>query len=75
MTRVLQSDRREAASGQIRSVIVFLHGYGANGADLMGLADPLAEHLPDTTFYAPDAPENCAGAPMGYQWFPIPWMR
>ncbi len=74
MTRVLQSDRREAASGQTRSVVVFLHGYGANGADLMGLADPLAEHLPDTTFYAPDAPESCAGSPFGFQWFPIPWI-
>jgi phospholipase/carboxylesterase len=54
--------------------VVFLHGYGANGADLLGLADPLAEHLPDTLFVAPDAPESCAGAPFGYQWFPIPWI-
>jgi phospholipase/carboxylesterase len=54
--------------------VVFLHGYGANGEDLLGLADPLSEHLPDTLFVAPDAPEACAGAPMGYQWFPIPWI-
>jgi phospholipase/carboxylesterase len=54
--------------------VVFLHGYGANGADLLGLADPLGEHLPDTLFIAPDAPEHCAGSPMGYQWFPIPWI-
>ncbi|WP_208351089.1 alpha/beta hydrolase [Pseudaestuariivita rosea] len=74
MTRVLQSGRREPLSGQIRSVVVFLHGYGANGADLLGLADPLAEHMPDTLFIAPDAPESCLGAPMGYQWFPIPWI-
>lgn len=74
MTRVLTSQRRDALSGEMRSAVVFLHGYGANGADLMGLADPLAEHLPDTAFFAPDAPEACAGAPMGYQWFPIPWI-
>ncbi|MDB2369182.1 alpha/beta fold hydrolase [Octadecabacter sp.] len=74
MTRVLNSQRRDAASGEMRSAVVFLHGYGANGADLMGLADPLAEHLPDTAFFAPDAPEDCAGAPMGFQWFPIPWI-
>ncbi|MHA6344161.1 alpha/beta hydrolase [Roseivivax sp. CAU 1761] len=74
MTRVLQAGRREPASGSIRSAVVFLHGYGANGADLLGLAEPLAEHLPDTLFVAPDAPEACAGAPMGYQWFPIPWI-
>ncbi|EAR51632.1 phospholipase/carboxylesterase family protein [Oceanicola granulosus HTCC2516] len=61
-------------SGEMRSAVVFLHGYGANGADLIGLADPLAEHMPDTLFLAPDAPEMCAGAPMGLQWFPIPWI-
>ncbi|MDP5335753.1 MAG: prolyl oligopeptidase family serine peptidase [Paracoccaceae bacterium] len=74
MTRGLNAQRREALSGETRSVVVFLHGYGANGADLLGLADPLGEHLPDTLFVAPDAPESCAGAPFGYQWFPIPWI-
>ena len=74
MTRVLNAQRRAPVSGETRSVVVFLHGYGANGADLLGLADPLGEHLPDTLFVAPDAPEACAGAPMGFQWFPIPWI-
>ncbi|MGJ5618764.1 alpha/beta hydrolase [Sulfitobacter sp. MF3-043] len=74
MTRVLNAGRRAPVSGETQSVVVFLHGYGANGADLLGLADPLGEHLPDTLFVAPDAPEACAGAPMGYQWFPIPWI-
>lgn len=74
MTRVLKSDRVEPVSGEMRSAVIFLHGYGANGADLLGLADPLGEHLPDTAFFAPDAPENCAGSPFGFQWFPIPWI-
>ncbi|WP_342075868.1 alpha/beta fold hydrolase [Yoonia sp. SS1-5] len=74
MTRALEAQRREPASGEIRSCVVFLHGYGANAADLIGLADPLGEHMPDTLFIAPDAPESCAGAPMGFQWFPIPWI-
>jgi len=74
MTRVLTAGRKEPHSGDTRSAVVFLHGYGANGADLLGLADPLADHLPDTLFVAPDAPENCAGSPFGYQWFPIPWI-
>ncbi|MFK7867998.1 MAG: alpha/beta hydrolase [Roseobacter sp.] len=74
MTRVLNAGRKASVSGDVRSVVVFLHGYGANGADLLGLADPLGEHLPDTLFVAPDAPEACAGAPMGFQWFPIPWI-
>ncbi|QFT80589.1 Carboxylesterase 2 [Roseovarius sp. THAF27] len=74
MTRVLQAGRKEPLSGTTRSVVVFLHGYGANGADLLGLADPLAEHLPDTLFVAPDAPETIPMMPTGYQWFPIPWI-
>ena len=74
MTRVLKAAKRAALSGEARSAVVFLHGYGANGADLLGLADPLAEHLPDTMFVAPDAPERCAGTPFGFQWFPIPWI-
>ncbi|MDG1077874.1 MAG: dienelactone hydrolase family protein [Planktotalea sp.] len=74
MTRVLNSERREPISGETRSVVVFLHGYGANGADLLGLADPLGEHLPDTLFVAPNAPESVAGMPNGSQWFPIPWI-
>lgn len=74
MTRVLNTGRKEPVSGETRSAVVFLHGYGANGADLLGLADPLGAHLPDTLFLAPDAPESCAGAPFGFQWFPIPWI-
>ena len=74
MTRVLQAGKKQPLSGQPRSAVVFLHGYGANGADLLGLADPLAEHMPDTLFVAPDAPEQVPGAPFGYQWFPIPWI-
>ena len=74
MTRILNSERKDAISGSARSAVVFLHGYGANGADLLGLADPLSEHLPDTLFIAPNAPETCPGAPFGFQWFPIPWI-
>jgi len=74
MTRVLASDRRGPAPGQATSLVVLLHGYGADGADLLGLADPLAAHMPGCAFVAPDAPERCAGTPAGYQWFPIPWI-
>ncbi|MDV7141784.1 alpha/beta fold hydrolase [Tropicimonas sp. TH_r6] len=74
MVRELKSERRGAPKGSAKQVVVFVHGYGADGADLLGLADPLAPHLPDTAFYSPDAPERCVGNPMGYQWFPIPWL-
>lgn len=72
--RKLMSERRGPEKGRAKSIVVFVHGYGADGADLLGLADPLAPHLPDTAFYAPDAPEPCSGNPMGRQWFPIPWL-
>lgn len=72
--RELKFGRRGAAQGRAKSLIVFLHGYGADGNDLLGLADALAPHLPDTAFAAPDAPEPCAGTPFGRQWFPIPWL-
>ena len=74
MTRELTFGRRAARSGRASSLVVFVHGYGANGADLLGLADPLARHLPDTVFVAPDAPEPCLGNPFGFQWFPVPWL-
>lgn len=60
----------EKASG----LVIFLHGYGADGADLLGLADVLAPHLPGVAFVAPDAPERCVGGGFGFQWFPIPWL-
>lgn len=72
MTRALKFGRVAAASGKAKSLVVFVHGYGADGADLLGLADPLAPHLPDTVFLSPDAPDPCAGNPFGRQWFPIP---
>ena len=72
MTRELKFGRVAAKTGQAKSLVVFLHGYGADGADLLGLADPLADHLPNTVFVAPDAPSPCAGNPFGRQWFPIP---
>lgn len=70
----LKFGRKAARSGRATSVVVFVHGYGADGADLLGLGDALAPHLPDTVFVAPDAPQPCVGNPFGFQWFPIPWL-
>ena len=70
----LKYGRKAARSGAAKSIVVFVHGYGADGADLLGLGDALAPHLPDTVFLAPDAPQPCVGNPFGFQWFPIPWL-
>jgi phospholipase/carboxylesterase len=74
MTRDLTSERRGAAQGTAKQMIVFVHGYGADGSDLMGLSDPIIPHMPDAVFYSPNGPEACFGAPMGRQWFGIPWI-
>ena len=70
----LTGPRASARSGRTGSLVILLHGYGADGNDLFGLVPHLAPHLPDTVFRAPNAPERCRVNPMGYQWFPIPWL-
>ncbi|MFN3827123.1 MAG: alpha/beta hydrolase [Micavibrio sp.] len=54
-----------------KSLVILLHGLGANGQDLLGLAPEYASQLPDTVFVSPDAPFHCDMAPMGYQWFSL----
>ncbi|HYJ58803.1 MAG TPA: dienelactone hydrolase family protein [Methyloceanibacter sp.] len=58
-----------AAGGTARQLVVFLHGYGADGNDLIGLGREWARVLPHTAFVSPHAPEPCGMAPMGRQWF------
>ena len=72
--RELRFGRKGSEKGAAKNLLVFLHGYGADGADLLGLAEVLAPHLPGTAFVAPDAPEPCRGGGFGCQWFPIPWI-
>ncbi len=70
----LTGPRAAARSGQTKSLVILLHGYGADGNDLFGLSAPLAKHMPDTAFRSPNAPERCRVNPMGYQWFSISWL-
>jgi phospholipase/carboxylesterase len=60
-----------ASGGRAKSLVVFLHGYGADGNDLIELGRQFAPILPETAFVSPHAPEPCAGAPYGRQWFPL----
>ena len=48
---------------------MFLHGYGADGNDLIEIGRAWQELLPDAAFVSPHAPEPCAQAPVGRQWF------
>jgi phospholipase/carboxylesterase len=57
-----------AAGGAPQQLVVFLHGYGADGADLLGLSAFFAQALPHAAFVAPNAPEPTSMG-FGYQWF------
>jgi phospholipase/carboxylesterase len=71
-TAIIDGPRMAPASGRDpKSIVIFTHGYGSNGEDLIGLAPHWREALPDTVFIAPDAPYPCPGAPGGFQWWPI----
>jgi phospholipase/carboxylesterase len=59
------------AGGTPGHLVILLHGYGADGNDLIGLAPVLAPLMPDAVFHAPNAPYPCEGNPMGFQWFGI----
>ena len=58
-----------ASGGAAKQLVILLHGLGADGADLIGLAPHWGDLLPDAAFVAPNAPFPCDMAPMGYQWF------
>ncbi|MEX1306409.1 MAG: dienelactone hydrolase family protein [Rhodovibrionaceae bacterium] len=68
----LWGPRQEPASGgPAQQLVLLLHGLGADGNDLIGLAPVLAQVLPEAAFVSPHAPEACDMAPMGYQWFSL----
>jgi phospholipase/carboxylesterase len=69
MAAELDGPRLEAKSGQARRLVVFLHGYGADGNDLIDIGRAWQPLLPDAAFVSPHAPEPCAQAPVGRQWF------
>jgi phospholipase/carboxylesterase len=60
-----------AAGGAARQLVIFAHGYGADGNDLIGLAPHFADILPNARFVAPNAPYPCEEGPFGHQWFPL----
>ncbi|SOD89895.1 alpha/beta hydrolase [Caenispirillum bisanense] len=62
---------RPADGAPPRRLVVLLHGYGADGNDLIGLAPVLARTMPDAAFHSPHAPFPCEMAPYGRQWFSL----
>ena len=54
-----------------KQIVFLLHGYGADGADLIDLSSPFSMCLPYAKFISPDAPFDCKMSPTGKEWFPI----
>jgi phospholipase/carboxylesterase len=60
-----------AAGGKPRQLVILLHGLGADGNDLIGLAPLFAQILPEAEFLSPNAPFPCDMSPYGFQWFSL----
>jgi len=72
MASLLQGPRIDPPRGRRASaVVVLLHGYGANGDDLIALADAWRPALPNAAFVAPNAPQPIPGMYGGLQWFAL----
>jgi phospholipase/carboxylesterase len=71
MAALLDGPRLAPPAGEARQLIVFLHGYGADGNDLIEIGRAWQRYLPRAAFASPHAPEACGEAPVGRQWFPL----
>jgi phospholipase/carboxylesterase len=63
--------QKPLSGGKPKKIVVLLHGVGADGNDLIGLAPVWARLLPNAEFVSPNAPFPCDMAPYGYQWFSL----
>lgn len=71
MAAELDGPRLAPKSGAAQQLVVFLHGYGADGNDLIEIGRAWQQYLPQAAFVSPHAPEPCGQAPAGRQWFPL----
>jgi len=67
----LDGPRIEPRSGRASRLVVFLHGYGADGNDLIEIGRAWQKAMPEAAFVSPHAPEPCGMAPVGRQWFAL----
>jgi phospholipase/carboxylesterase len=71
MAAELNGPRLAPRSGAAQQLVVFLHGYGADGNDLIDIGRAWQQYLPHAAFVSPHAPEPCGQAPVGRQWFAL----
>jgi len=72
LSKIVNGSSLQPLSGTTpKQIVLLLHGYGSNGADLISLAPHWQQALPDALFLAPNAPQRCGMAASGYQWWPL----
>jgi phospholipase/carboxylesterase len=71
MTNTLTGPMKAPDAANPDALIVFLHGYGANGQDLFGMEPHFRRAAPTALIAAPNAPLDLPGAAGGKMWFPI----
>src|SRR3954462_6931100 len=71
MPAALTCPRLSPRSGAAKQLVVFLHGYGADGNDLIEIGRQWQPWLPAAAVLAPNPPQLLPGQPMGRQWFAL----
>ena len=66
-SRIIESEKKD----KIKNVIILLHGYGGDGADISSIAYTWRRFIDDTVFLCPDGPQTCKLNPNGFQWFDL----
>ena len=70
MTKELKDYKIEPEK-KIKNAVIFLHGYGANGKDLIEIGNIWKKNLPNTVFLSPNAPFECPWGGESFQWFEL----
>ena len=52
-------------------MVIFLHGLGSDGNDLINLSEDIASVIPESIFLSPNAPFAYENYHNGYQWFSL----
>ena len=63
-------------TGNINQLLIFLHGWGSNGDDLIQLAPFFSNEFPNAFFLSPNGPEICPENPLGgRQWISLSFQK
>ena len=66
-SKIIESEKKD----KIKNVIILLHGYGGDGADISSIAYTWRRFIDNTVFLCPDGPQKCKLNPNGFQWFDL----